>query len=178
MSKKTIICLGVLLIIGVFIGGITLGFSGVFYFTTKYYETPTKAFMSEYSAGIEGSIEIQKPVDTIIIDENNCMFLAITEDKKLLVAEMVIKNGKYAYSGTYYRYDFDSESDYKKDTGLIMTQTDLYNSKGKVVSSFKWCIVLKDEVSSEVYKELYYKEYLPDDYKSFIFIADTIYKPQ
>lgn len=166
VSRLLIVILAIILIIGMFfIKGISFGIGGKFFFTTKYHKTAINAFISEYEPfSLEDNISIKEQVDIVIINENNCLVLATTDDKKLLVASMIFKGGKYAFTGDYYIYDSEGTDDYDESLGLIMNKTQLYNSKGMATDIFEWCIVFDDEISSEEY---ICKNYTPDNYKSF-----------
>ncbi len=148
--------------------GFSFGIGGVFFKTTKYYDSAIKAFSSEYvPSSLQNSIVVNKQIDIIDINENNCLLLATTEDKELLIASMVSKNDKFAFTGDYYVYDYESKGDYEETSGLIKNETNLYNANGKVIDTFEWCVLFEDKISLEKYEHKYYN---PEDYKDFVFV--------
>lgn len=170
MKKTALIAvLGLLIIINIiFFNGISFGIGSKFFFTTKYHKNASDAFLSKYiPSTLENSISIDKQVDIIIIDENNCLLLATTADNELLVSPMISRNEKFAAVGDYYLYSYESTGDYNKNVGLIMNKTQLFNSRGTVTDTLEWCIVFDDEIPLEAYV---CKNYAPDNYKNFKFV--------
>ena len=158
----------VTLCIIVFVKGISFGVGGKFFKTTKYYDSAIVAFSSEYvPSSLQNSIVIKNKIDIIGINEHNCLLLATTENKELLIASMISKNDKFAFTGNYYVYESESEGDYEKTSGLIKNETNLYNANGRVIDTFEWCVLFEDKIPLEKYE---CKHYNPKDYKDFTFV--------
>ena len=94
-----------------FMNGINIGISGVFSFTTKYYETPQEAYEHFESQ----PLKISEKVDFIQIDDHNGMFIGAGEDngeESYVFVSMQTKDKKYFCSGfcSVVDYSTDSES--------------------------------------------------------------------
>lgn len=173
MKKTTLIIVLAVLIatlcIIAFAKGVSFVIGGKFFKTTKYYDSAIDAFSSEYvPSSLQNSIVVKNKIDIIYINEYNCLLLATTEDKELLIASMISENDKFAFTGDYYIYGMESKGDYEKTSGLIKNETDLYNANGRVIGNFKWCVLFEDKISLEEYE---YKHYNPEDYKDFTFVV-------
>lgn len=152
----------------VFAKGISFGIAGKFFITTKYYDSAIEAFSSEYApSSSQNSIVVDNQIDIVEINEHSCLLLATTEDRELLIASMVSKNDKFAFTGDYYIYDSKSKGDYETTLGLIKNETYLYNANGKVIDTFEWCVLFEDKIPLEKYEHKYYN---PQGYKDFTLV--------
>lgn len=95
------------------------------------------------------------------------MLLATTEDEDLLIASMLSKNDKFAFTGEYYLYNSEDKDDFDESSGMVKNETDLYDANGKVIGTFGWCVLFKEKAPLEQYKHKYYT---PQNYKDFIFV--------
>lgn len=168
VNIKVLIPLGLLAISAiVLINGVTFGVGGKFFFTTKYYKTATQAFSAEYTpVGYTNPIEINHQLDVIQIDDENCLFLAITNNGELLMAQMICKNKKFAYMGNYCLYDSESVDEYLDNEGFVKNTIRLYHN-GKADGDFNWSIIFRDDISLENYD---FKKYTPGDFKDFTLV--------
>lgn len=158
----------VILCVIVLTKGISFGIGGEFFKTTKYYNSAIEAFASEYvPSSLQNSIVVNDKIDIIVINEHNCLLLATTKNKELLIASMISKNDKFAFTGDYYVYEYESKGDYEKTSGLIKNETNLYNANGRVIDTFEWCVLFEDKIPLEKYEHKYYN---PQDYKDFTFV--------
>ncbi len=118
MKKKVITIVAFL--IGVF--SVTVSFNG-FFFTTKFYDNPMSAYNADavYDS-VYGKTNVKKTIGTFRIDEEKALFIGELTKNRFLVAEMNVKNNKYAYEGTVYFYDYAEEFD-AKNYNKIKTKT-------------------------------------------------------
>lgn len=170
--KKTkiliaIIVITVILILGFSVGSFSVNYGGLFHIGGRYYKTPTKAFNADYfPVANEEKIEIANAIDTVIIDEENCLFLATTKNGYLLVAPMTVNKNKYSYYGEYYLYDKNNDN-YDSQSGLITNKTPLYASNGVVSHEYEWCILFDDYPDKLLIDAVKTKEYSPTEFTNF-----------
>lgn len=130
MKKKVIVSVivAVLFLVGAF--SITISLNG-FFFTTKYYDNPISAYNAgaSYNA-IYGETEAEREIGVFKLDEEKALFIGALSDNRFIVAEMNIKNEKYAYEGTVIFYDYDEEFD-----------ANHYNQTETKAGKVKWTIV-------------------------------------
>ena len=108
MNKKLIITFTFILIILV---SITLSF-GDFFFTAQYYKDPLKAYNENCTYDIVyGETKATKQIGIQTLDEENCLFIGELNEQCFVVAEMSLKNGKYAFKGTSMLYDIKEGND-------------------------------------------------------------------
>ena len=135
-----------------FMNGINIGISGVFSFTTKYYETPQEAYEHFESQ----PLKISEKVDFIQIDDHNGMFIGAGEDngeESYVFVSMQTKDKKYFCSGFCSVVDYSTDSE---SSSLGGNKVFLYNGWGRCVGQYEY-IIIYDE------NEL---EQLDDDYKT------------
>ena len=147
MKKKKV---ALLLLIGILIGVFSIAVSvNHFFFTTKYYKTPLEAYNADctYSA-IDGITEASKEIGVFTLDKENALFLGELTTDRFLVAEMALKDGKYALKGTTFFYDFSDES---KDLNYNQTQI--------ITGHIKWLIVYNQTDVETLSHVLSVKEY-------------------
>ncbi len=171
MHKKklsiAIIVVVVILLLGFATGSFSISYGGLFHVGGRYYKTPTKAFEVDYiPTAIDEKIEILNVIDTVIIDDKNCLFLAITKSGNLLVAPMNIEDNKYHYYGEHYLYD-KGLGDYNSDAGLITHKTSLYATSGIVSNEYEWCILFDDYPNELLNSSAQIKEYYPPEFAKF-----------
>ncbi len=170
MRKKTlflIIIIATVLMLGFITGSFSVNYGGLFHIGGRYYKTPIKAFKADYfPSAQEERIEILNKVDTVVIDDNNCLFLATTKSGHLLVAPMNIEDNKYHYYGDYYLYE-KGFGDYSSDVGIITNKTSLYATSGIVSNEYEWCILFDDYPDKLLIDAVKTKEYSPTEFTNF-----------
>ena len=170
--KKTkiliaIIIITVILILGFSVGSFSVNYGGLFHIGGRYYKTPIKAFNADYfPVANEEKIEIANAIDTVIIDEENCLFLATTKNGYLLVAPMTVNKNKYSYYGEYYLYDKNNDN-YDSQSGLITNKTPLYASNGVVSHEYEWCVLFEDYKDISISENAKINNYAPREFISF-----------
>ena len=103
MKRIIIIVSTVILFVAIILlNGISVTTSD-YIFTTKYYKSPQKAFEKE-----NDEVEIEKDIKIYSIDENNCFYIALTNEADLLISKMFTKNDKFFYAGVYALHDLNS----------------------------------------------------------------------
>lgn len=102
-NKRIIIIVIFFFIVGIF--SISISTSD-FFFTTKYYKTPIKAYNADstYDA-LYGNTSVQKEIGRISLDNKTCLFVGEIDENNFVVNEMDVKNGKYSSKGISYFYD-------------------------------------------------------------------------
>lgn len=171
MHKKNlliaIIIVAIVFLLGFITGSFSISYGGLFHVGGRYYKTPTKAFEVDYiPTATDEKIEILNAIDTVIIDDKNCLFLATTKGGNLLVAPMNIKDNKYHYYGEHYLYN-KGFGDYDSDVGLITNKTSLYATNGIVSNEYEWCILFEDYSNTLLNESTQIKEYSPPEFTKF-----------
>ncbi len=163
-KKKTFIglCVAVILVLLIATQGITFGVAGKFYFTTKYYKTAKQAFEHENDTV---NFEIKKSVDVLQIDSDNGLYFAVTKDKKLLVAPMLCRNGKFAGGWDHCLYDAEHD-DCTENGKLVMNNQYLYH-RIKADGTYQWAIVYDAE---NLPQDRRYQEYTPNGFQKFFVV--------
>ena len=115
------------------------------FFTNKYYKTSISAYNAENDIdAIYGDVSAEKEIGLFELDNENALFSGELKDGNIVIAEMKVKNNKYAYAGTY--SIFDMSKDLKVD-GTAYYQT-------KTADGYaKWAVVYK-ESDIEKYKNV------------------------
>ena len=139
MTKNKLLLYVGIIIFAIFMG-CTIGFNGVFFFTTDYYKTPEKAISKNW--GHFDNIEIKKKIDVINVTDNSCLYVGITTNDDLFVAELYVKNNKFSFLGNYTLYNAESD-DYSKDYGIVYNQSTIYDSNGKKERNFKYAVLYR-----------------------------------
>lgn len=126
MNKKVIVAL--LFLVGVF--SVTVSLNG-FFFTNKFYENPMSAYNAEATYDVMyGETKVEREIGVYKIDDEKALFIGLLSKNRFLVAEMNIRNGKYAHDGTVIFYDYNEEFD-----------ANYYNQTETKSDYVKWTIV-------------------------------------
>lgn len=150
--KKLSIILGIILLFVVIIllGGISITTSN-FIFTTKYYKSAEIAFEKE-----NDEVEIEEDIKIYSIDENNCFYIALTNDSDLLISKMFTKNDKFFYAGVHTLCDLNSiEQRVDKFSGNYYSDP-IFDNKGHKSSTIKWNIKVVKNIEKENSANLIY----------------------
>lgn len=132
MKKKVVTVIVVLVLIGVF--SITISLKD-FFFTTKFYKEPLSAYNAEAQYDpIYGDTTVNESIGLFEIDNENALFIGELTRDKFLVAEMKIKDNKYAFEGTAYFY---SRSDVFDENNYNLSETKNGTLKWEVINSKK-----------------------------------------
>lgn len=125
--------------------GMTFQVYGKFFYTTRYEKTAEEAFLK----GIEDSTlndykeEFIQSVATVDIDSHNALYLALAKEasgeESLVVAQMAVKDGKYADMGAYCNYAFKEEKSI-----LDFDREWLINAKGKYAYYLVYAFVFEE----------------------------------
>lgn len=110
MNKRRIgIFVFILVLLGVFSVSIYLG---DFFFTTKYYKTPIEAYNADSTYNpTYGDAAADREIGVVSLDDSNCLFIGELNEDCFVVAEMAVKDGRYAAKGMSVFYDLSEESD-------------------------------------------------------------------
>jgi len=146
MKNKGVIIITFLILIGLF--SVTISLKD-FFFTTKFYQDPMSAYNADsmYSP-IYGDTTAKKTIGLFEIDEEKALFIAELSNSGFLVAEMNIKDAKYAYEGTVILYN-SSDSFNEKNYNLTETKT----------GSVKWTIAYSQQDVEKLQNVELIKEY-------------------
>ena len=107
--KKKIIIFSVFILIVIFSS--SFSYRNIFY-TTHYYKTPLLAYNDNCGHNITyGDIKAKNEIGVLSLDNENCLFLGEINDNCFVVAEIAIKNEKYAFKGTTVIYDLTEQPD-------------------------------------------------------------------
>ncbi|MBQ9544955.1 MAG: hypothetical protein IJV00_07505 [Clostridia bacterium] len=102
MKKSIIIAAIVVLLFAAGVLSVTVVFKD-FFFTTKYYDDPMIAYNSNAAhSPVGGDQSAQRAVGVYKISEDKALFIGEMTSERIVVAEMVMKNSKYAFEGTTY----------------------------------------------------------------------------
>lgn len=105
---------------GVF--SITLSFGK--FFTTQYYDTPLLAYNDNCSHDVVyGDTTARSEVGVFNIDNETALFIGALNSNCFVVAEMSIKNDKYAFKGTSMIYNSIDLSDIPDSRNVTNTAT-------------------------------------------------------
>lgn len=113
MKKKIIVVLiiSVLFLIGIF--SVTIS-TNSFFMTTKYYNDPKTAYNANATYDITyGQTQVQRQMGVLQLESDKSLFIGELTENTFIVAEMNIKNGKYAYNGTVIFYEYNDMFDEK-----------------------------------------------------------------
>lgn len=144
MNKKikiiTFISFFIIVSMVIIFGGVSLS-TNKFVFSTRYYETPRKAFEKENS-----TIEIRKDINIFWFDEYNSFYIAETENNELLICRMFCKNNKFFYTGAYAIYNSDvlkspAIDDYNENV--------IFSKKGLFEKKIFWKLLVVEEEKFE-----------------------------
>ena len=106
-QKNVVIFILVLIVVA----SITFSFRNIFH-TTQYYKTPLLAYNATCSYDmIYGDTKVENEIGVLNLDDKNCLFLGDLNECCFVVAEIAIKNGKYASKGSTLIYDLTGKSD-------------------------------------------------------------------
>ena len=157
MKKKVIVFIIILAFIGTF--SVTISLKD-FFFTTKFYQEPLSAYNADAQYDpVYGDMTAKKLIGLFEIDSEDALLVGELTNDKFLVAEMKIKDKKYAYEGTVYLY---SRSDVFNENSYNLTQT-----KTGIV---KWEIINNKKDVDKLQNVKIVKEYSMSD-KSPIFLV-------
>ena len=110
MRKKNLlfVLISIIAIIIIFITvfGVAIDIPGTICLVTKYYQTPTEAFISR----CELQIDSVEQLLFISIDEYNGICLFVKDNDTLVVAQMKVKNNAYYYLGNLIEYELNGSS--------------------------------------------------------------------
>ncbi len=151
MKKIIIIVSMVILFVAIILlNGISVTTSD-YIFTTKYYKSPQKAFEKE-----NDEVEIEKDIKIYSIDENNCFYIALTNEADLLISKMFTKNDKFFYAGVYTLCDLNSiEQKVDKFSDNYYSDS-IFDNKGHKSSTIKWNIKVVKNIEEENSTNLIY----------------------
>ena len=138
MAKNKFLYIAI--IVFVIFMGCTIGFDDVFFFTTDYYKDPAEAISKNLSS--LDNIELEKNIDLININDNSCLYVGITKNNDLLVAELYVKKDIFSFLGNYTLYNTESD-DYSKDYGILYNKATIYDSNGKKGDNFKYAVLYR-----------------------------------
>ena len=132
MKKKVIAFIVFLVLIGVF--SVTISLKG-FFFTIKFYQEPLSAYNADAPYDpVYGDTTVNKLIGLFEIASEDALFIGELTNDKFLVAEMKIKDKKYAYEGTVYFY---SRSDVFDENSYNLTETKTGTIKWEVINNKK-----------------------------------------
>lgn len=166
MKKKIII--GCIILAVILIAGSTILLHGKFFFTTEYYSTAEKA-VKKMSIPSGWDVEIERTIDIIEITDNMSLYIGLTNDKNVYIAELFVKGGKFScpnFGGLYYidyaidKSSEDISSEYS-DIEDIMDKIPLYNNKGIRKNTLHLAVVfgsVQNHVIHEFAKVISYSE--------------------
>ena len=161
MRKKLIFATVFILIIIIFGGSLSV--NGIFVFNSRYYSTPTEAIKAGSS-----DLSVKEEIDIVAVDTYTAIFLALTQENKLLVAEMK-KNAKneFFFVGNYSIYGLDSVGDFSDELGIQYTSFSTYTETGLIKDTMRYAVIFDSKIV----------ESLPEtcDVKDYTFVSN--YKP-
>ncbi|MBO4732975.1 MAG: hypothetical protein J5662_00720 [Clostridia bacterium] len=123
-----------------------------FFFSTEYYNTPVEAYNAENSIDATfGDISAKSEIGLFKLDSENALFLGDLSNGFFVVAEMKIKDNKYAYAGTRSVYEIQDD----------MNVNGKSYDRTKIAGGYvKWSIVYKEsdiEKFDDVTRSEHYK---------------------
>ena len=121
MKKQNIVIVSVILIFIVLIS-IELSF-GNFFYTKKYYDTAIEAYNNNctYDAAL-GETKANKEIGLFVLSDEHSLFLGQINEDRLVVAEMHVKNGRYAFKGTSMIYNREDLTEMTVDHNTTNTE--------------------------------------------------------
>lgn len=157
-NKKLIIAFTLILIILV---STTLSF-GNFFFTTQYYDAPLNAYNDNCTYDIVyGETKATKQIGLKTLDEENSLFIGELNAECFVVAEMSVKNEKYAFKGTCMLYDI------KECADDINTR----NQTNVLSGSVSWSIIYDENVLNSLFDVVSIDSYeLTDGYTIYLVV--------
>ena len=105
MKKIVVIAIAVMLL-GAGVFSLTISLDD-FFLTTKFYENPLSAYNAEavYDA-LHGETKVEKQIGLLQLDDEKALFIGELSKQKFLIAEMNMKDQKFAHEGTVFFYDY------------------------------------------------------------------------
>ena len=170
MRKKLIFATVFILIIIIF-GG-SLNVNGIFVFNSRYYSTPTEAIKAESS---EADLSVKEEIDIVAVDTYTAIFLALTQENKLLVAEMK-KNTKneFFFVGNYSIYGLDSVGDFSDELGIQHTSFSTYTETGLIKDTMRYAVIFDSKIVENLPETCDVKDYtFVSNYKPFWIVFQT-----
>jgi hypothetical protein len=161
MANKTKLVVPFIIIL-VLIVSIALHFKGIF-FTLQYYVTPLDAYNKNCTYDIVyGKTEVTKQIGLLTLDEENCLFIGQLNTDCFVVAELSIKNGRYAFKGTSMIYEIMGKDD-----------TDIKNQTSILSGYISWSIIYNEKVLGSLSNVSSINEYeLMDGHRIYLVIYD------
>lgn len=90
-----IAAVAVLFATGVFSVSVSTGDS---FFSSKYYVDPMKAYKADGGIDhVKGDTSVKEQLGLVVLDESSAVFLGKVNDERFVVAELAVKDDKYAY---------------------------------------------------------------------------------
>ena len=170
MRKKLIFATVFILIIIIFGGSLSV--NGIFVFNSRYYSTPTEAIKAESS---EADLSVKEEIDIVAVDTYTAIFLALTQENKLLVAEMK-KNTKneFFFVGNYSIYGLDSVGDFSDELGIQYTSFSTYTETGLIKDTMRYAVIFDSKIVESLPETCDVKDYtFVSNYKPFWIVFQT-----
>ena len=160
MKNKIIVVVAILVLLGMF--SITISLND-FFFTTKFYSEPLSAYNEDATYDpIYGDTVANKTIGLLKIDEENVLFIGELSQVEFLIAEMMVKDNKYAYKGTVSFYD--SSDQFNKH---------IYNQTKTKTGNVKWQVFTNKQEVEKIQNIKSVNEYFLSNGSSlFIVILD------
>lgn len=153
------ICLVLVVLLIISLRGVSLSTSK-FIFSTRYYKTPLAAFEADNDL-----IMIKEDVDVYVINENNCFYIAMTENNELLVSKMFCKNERFFSTGNYVIYSLADNIPLLNDS---YNEDIIFSEKGLKQKHIYWRLIITENEEVANNSTLIY-DYILNDIKYYIY---------
>ncbi|MBR5409154.1 MAG: hypothetical protein IK104_00650 [Clostridia bacterium] len=117
--------------------------------TLKSYSTPADAFYAQISSD---AVPVSKDLGTVKIDDDNAVYVALTEDGNVLAAQMWVRNDRYFYPGAFQLVPADS---LKNGEAPEPIESYTYGSGGKCTGALTFTLSLSEPQDASRFEKLY-----------------------
>lgn len=107
-----------------------------------YYNNVTDALKAHLTCSIV------KTIDVFRIDDQNAIYFGFTDNNNLILVQMQVDEGKYAYAGYHVEYSLRSDGDWLDESGIVFSNISLYDEKAKPSSEIEYALIInKDNIA-------------------------------
>lgn len=129
-----------LVLVGVIVGVLTLAFSSISYkdgdieYNSKYYDSAYDAYENDDPYPLS---EIENELATIVVNENNAIWIVSTDNDEFIFVKMSVKNNQYCSLGRYTVDEISNCHSSELDTEYTLGKKDILKFTVLPYSEFK-----------------------------------------
>jgi len=152
MKKKKIVIILVIVAIVIFgcLKGCNITLYGVYVSNSQYYLTPKEAIYADMTGS---AIELKTDIGVVNITDNGAIYLGLTNENELFLAELKTKDDEYYFVGNYQKYASGEFEDDFTNNKLNFTKTFLYDESGKKSNDLQYAVIYDDVEAIDIPSE-------------------------